>query len=330
METEKIFKRKKELIKRDPIWGELDDVFHKVIKSRGSNALATSGCMLREVERDLCSHLKPGEDFFAKYQETYPDHWKLRNLSGDISAKWHVFLKFDPEDGILILPCTYDEAIFVGNPSRDHYPKLEWTPYPNSLRKELILEDINYFFTLSYNGIRERYIPLVINIDRINKNDAKKVKRLLWKIIESNLQKGKTKKPLGEYPECAFLYHIRKEDTFQRYLKWYDLHTKEKLGFRLIAFIDNTSKTDPQRASKLLEKLKSEKYRCGEPKEGEDKIEKGVKLIYKAIHRDNYSRKTIEPLFEEYNCSTHGKNCPASCRYYKGWVGRFNRLMPTS
>lgn len=318
METEKVFNRTKELIKRDPLFHELSETFHKIINSRGSRTTG-EGCILQGVERDICSHLKTGEDFFAKYQEIYPGHWKLRNLAGDISAKWYVFLKFDPVDGILILPGTYDEVIYVGNPSLDHYPELEWTPHPDHLHKEPILADMHYFLNQTYNGKRERWIPIVINIDRINNDNTKKVRTLIWKIIKSNLQKGGTRKPPGEYQECAFLYSIRREETFQNYLRWYDLHTKEKLGFRLIALID----------SRKVKRLSENKISWGKPAEGEDKVEKGIKCIFEAIHRVKYTKEKIGPIVEEYNCPEHSRNCPTSCKYYEDWNSRFNCLMPS-
>lgn len=123
---------------------------------------------------------------------------------------------------------------------------------------------------------------------------------------------------------------IIREATFNNYLRWYDIHTTEKLSFRLIANIEKNRKNNPQCAEEILEKLKSNKIRWGISIKGEDAVEKGVKIIYKAIHRTDYSQKKIEPLIENYNCPKHKSGCPTSCKYYKNWLGRFNRLMPSN
>jgi hypothetical protein len=136
------------------------------------------------------------------------------------------------------------------------------------------------------------------------------------------------KKEIPREPkELNFLYHCH-QDKFDNYVRWYDLHTQEKLGFRPIAAWDNTQKTNPKRAEQVLQQLINCKAKCYGHIKGEDKVEKGIKLIYKAIHRDNYSAKAIEPVMKEYNCPHHGINCLTSCTYYQKWFGRFNRLNP--
>ena len=205
---------------------------------------------------------------------------------------------------------------------------MNWLPFPNPFNKKPILADINEFVTPGYAP--EIFLPILIRTSRLNNSDAKKIKRLIWDIIKANLQKGATKKPYDEYAELSFLYSLRKEDTFQKYLRWYDIHTQEKLSFRLIALIDNIYKTNPSQASEALEKFKSKKVQCGNPIKGEDKVEKGIKSIYKAIHRTDYSKKKIEPLIEKYNCPQQQNRCPSTCDYSKKWIARFNRLNPSN
>ena len=111
-------------------------------------------------------------------------------------------------------------------------------------------------------------------------------------------------------------------------MRWYDLHTQEKLGFRAIAAWQNTQETNPKRATQVMEQLIQHKAKCHGSIQSEDRIEKGVKTIYKAIHRVKYSRKDMEPIIEEYNCPHHGTGCPSSCTYYQKWLGRFDRFKP--
>lgn len=357
----KIFDRKKELIKRDPLFNDLSETLNKIcelrIKKDPFLQFRTGDPILEQMEKfnpatywrydkefyfnplaeDESAFLKRWDEFIEGHKKKYPDHWRFQKLSGSLRLKWLINFEYDFSNRkiSIIAPYTDDEVIWVGSPPFDnytthnasiHYPQLKWLPYPNDFHKEPTLADINEFVTPGYHKGSEEWLPILINTSRLNKSDAKKIKRFLWEIIETRLQKGADKKPHFESPDCAFLYRLRKEDTFQKYLKWYDIHTKEKLSFRLIAHIEKQGK---QKGAELLETLKSKKVRWGSPIKGEDKIEKGVKLIYKAIHRTDYSRKKIEPVIEGYNCPTHQKNnCPASCNYHKEWSGRFNRLNP--
>jgi len=190
-------------------------------------------------------------------------------------------------------------------------------------------------------------LPIFINLSVVDKHDIDSIRNFVTKKINEAIDAYRNDAIGNQYAkkrgvqipeENLALYQQRylksicemKKETFKEYLKWYDIHTKEKLSFRLIAHIDKISKTNPSKASEILEKLKSKKIRWGNPVRGEDKIEKGVKLTYEAIHRKKYLKKQIEPLTEEYNCPQHKKDCPTSCNYRKDWLGKFNRLMPAS
>jgi hypothetical protein len=117
---------------------------------------------------------------------------------------------------------------------------------------------------------------------------------------------------------------MRREVTFHNYLKWYDIRMKEKFSYRLIAHLDRQKKP-----GELLEKLRAKKIKWGISIKGEDKIEKGFKLIYEAIHRRKYNPRTDGDAHEEYKCSTHTETeCPVSCKYFKDWEKRFNSLNP--
>lgn len=189
---------------------------------------------------------------------------------------------------------------------------------------------------LYFVPVKEGSIFIQINPSLLTLNDAKKVKTHVWNIVEREILKRKNKEkssrkwnplaPPNEPKEIAFIYATG-EKTFRKYLKWYDIRTNEKLSFRVIAHIDKSNNSD-----ELLEKFRCKKIKWGIPVCGEDKVEKGFKLIYEAIHRKKYkhgSNETIE--IDEYRCPTHLiVECPASCKYYKKWLGRFNRLMPTA
>lgn len=183
-----------------------------------------------------------------------------------------------------------------------------------------------YLTSMDWLDDSEDVVNIQVDLRLINLNSARLIKDAVWEIVKEHLKEGKKGIPRGP-KELNFLYHCRPE-TVNNYLKWYDLHIQEKLGFRPIAAWDNTKKTNPQRAEQVLERLIHYKNKCHGHIPGEDKIEKGVKTIYLAIHRTQYSRKTIEPVFEQYNCSLHSRSCPPSCTYYQEWVDRFDRLNP--
>ena len=192
--------------------------------------------------------------------------------------------------------------------------------YPVS---SLPIEPVEYLHPINPS---EGNITIQIGLNLINTNDAKKVKNAVWDIVKEHLRGRKREIP-PEPKELNFLYRCR-QSTFDNYVRWYDIHTQEKLSFRLIAVVEDTLKKNPQKAEQSLERLKHSKVKWGTPIRGEDRIEKGVKVIYKAIHRDKYSPKTIEPVIEEYNCPHHEKSCSPSCSYYQKWIDRFNRLNP--
>ncbi len=177
-------------------------------------------------------------------------------------------------------------------------------------------------------------LTIQVDLDCITLNDSAFMRKAMWEIIKRNLmERRNAKRPvakrskgiiLNDHAELDFVY-TSKDDIFKNYLRWYDMHIREKLSFRLIALYE---KTKPEQQSFLLECIKTQKSRYGISIKGEDKIEKGIRLIYKAIHRANYSRNAVTPTLEVYDCPKHGNQCPVSCTYYKEWLARFNRLTP--
>ena len=187
-------------------------------------------------------------------------------------------------------------------------------------------------------------LTVQINLDVINQNDADFVKKNVWGITKKylNRKRNKQKLPSGEIGELTKLYSIIKEDTFNKYLRWYDYHLQHRIGFRLIAFIENQIRGDSDKAKSLIEKIikKPKKPQVGNynPRTkkvevlGEDKIEKAVKLIYKAIYREDYSKKKIEPFIEldNRNCPIHRNidSCPLNCQHLQDWYNKANKILP--
>ncbi|MFA4829264.1 MAG: hypothetical protein WC855_05055 [Thermodesulfovibrionales bacterium] len=193
-----------------------------------------------------------------------------------------------------------------------------------------IVEKIRDFY---FVPVKEGDIFIEINPSLLTLNDAKKVKTHVWNIVEREILKRKTKEksspkwnplaPPNEPKTIAFIY-ATDEKTFRKYLKWYDIRTNEKLSFRVIALIEKSKTPD-----ELLEKVRCKKIKWGIPVTGEDKVEKGFHLIYEAIHRKPYRQKNTKPPIEEYKCPTHpDTECPHSCKYFKDWENRFDRLNP--
>jgi hypothetical protein len=181
------------------------------------------------------------------------------------------------------------------------------------------------------------HLVITIGLDLINLNDMKNVKKTVQEIVTSCLKDRKdektqqTRKSINkkELSELSFL-HTMRENTFRQYLRWYDIHTQENLSFRLIAVIENIRKENISGAEKLLERFIHKRTKWGLPVKGEDRIEKGVKLIFTAIHRKTYVHKENKPaIIEKYSCPSHGNKCRPSCKYYKDWAGRFDRLNKT-
>lgn len=193
-----------------------------------------------------------------------------------------------------------------------------------------------------YMPIAPDTIALGIDIGGITKKDESQLKAEIWKIIESKIteRKGKVKGqrksiPAVRDPEELGFLSAMKDETFEDYLKWYDLHmggdyvTPKGLHFRTIALHDYIDREHPDKAEEAKRKIATErKGVIGQPVKGEDKVEKGVKLIYQAIYRKEYPSKKRMELF---NCPQHGKNCSINCMHLNKWYKEFdkrNKLRP--
>jgi hypothetical protein len=126
--------------------------------------------------------------------------------------------------------------------------------------------------------------------------------------------------------EMHFIFST-KNATFWKYVEWYDLHRFDGRSFRDIAYIARVQ--DSKRREEYAQQLKNKKKPWGgKDVEGEDNVEQGVKLIYLAIDRTPFTRRTKE--IDTYNCLEHGNACPESCEYFRRWWADFNNLHSTN
>lgn len=173
-------------------------------------------------------------------------------------------------------------------------------------------------------------IPIIIDPTTITSNDEKRIKQEVWDIVKNSISKATkengTWNPVtieGEPKELARVLRLQ-NDTFERYLNWYDLKISG-LPFRLIAFVIlNTSQEKRENVFKTL--IDSEtRYNIGDKVTGESTIRNGFNVIYQAIYRRKppAQEDAIETL-EIYNCPDHGNHCGGDCPYLKNWLTRFN------
>jgi hypothetical protein len=275
--------------------------------------------------------------FTLKRENTPPDEYE-RISKTDLPKKWNTTLWRN--EGSPNLSIGRIRKVLVGECVRSGGKKI--------VTGKNISGEVDTYYE---RRIREGNIFIIINPSLLTLNDEKKVKTHVWNMVKREILNIKEKEgikngwdplaPPGEHKEIAFIYRIG-EETFRKYLKWYDWHLQHKIGFRLIAFTENQSAGDIDKANSLIEKIikKPKKPKVGNynPSKnivavsGEDKIEKAVKLIYKAIHRKPYSKTKIVPLLylDNRNCPEHGNiaNCPFKCQYLQDWYNTANRILP--
>jgi hypothetical protein len=344
MGTETVFARKKELILRDPLYKELCETLERIHRARKSdNDKRCSDDLVFEEVKERASP-RCSEKMRKAHEARYPDHWALFKLIGAVEYKWRVTLgfKFSPPEITIDAPYVDNSTIYIGTvpyiegyegvilSDPDKYPMLNWVPYPNPFGRPPELADINEFVNRHYNKTGRTWLPIVVNVSELNKTDAKKTKRQLWSVIEAHLQKEK-RIPYLEDPACRTLYRFRKGEIFQNYLRWYDLHTWEKprLGFRLIAFLEEKHKDGMESYDDWLQALRTTKWKVSRPVKGEDRVEKGVKRMWAAIHREPYTQKKVAPLMEEWSCPVHGRNVQTGSTNHPGQMRRDGSLRIT-
>jgi hypothetical protein len=288
-------------------------------------------CIRDPLSQELIQYLgdwgKTNSNKFPDKTEVGKTKRKVLRLTKKITNKWKCTISTG----------GYDPKSWFMFPTEDIVVKNLGKEIEANLKYMLLLNKLNFLPKEQIKGTiqwKPEKGKILLEINTRTLTEKKKTETLnnIWEIISKKIPKKKTKKQWrpspkkGEDKELGFIYST-KENVFQNYLKWYDWHTEHKLKFRHIAHIDKTNKTNSIKASKILEIFKHKKIKWGISVKGEDKIEKGVKLVFKAIHRKSYSQRDIEPLIEDFNCPNHKKDeCPKNCTYLKQWEGYFNRL----
>jgi hypothetical protein len=196
-----------------------------------------------------------------------------------------------------------------------------------------LLEDI-YSWGLDVVPCSPDQIPIVIDSSTINLNDSKKIKKAFWSIVEEELRKKGASKadstwtpspPFGKPKELGFLYRS-KDETFYKYLRWYDLKD-QGLPFRLIAEIEHGSHDVEKRRTRFDEEVaRKKKTRIGMRIPGESAVRRGYQIIYEAIHRQTLpNREEDIKTLENYNCPDHEKNnCSEDCPHLRSWLAKFD------
>ena len=275
------------------------------------------------------------------------DEWtpKIQDLVAKLEKKWNVTVLFtrDQKYRFELAGRKYDNMI---DPDGIR-PLVMWMK-GKTQDQAWVGRDIEriWFYRIDASNVKEYQIDSLINcvagdrfpsddklfimidLNLVDLNDARLVKQTVWSITKEYLAKrkkeGKKKRILDEPKELLFIYDCR-EQTFQNYLRWYDIHTREKLGFRLIAFLNEICKGDNIKYEKWLEGLRSKKWKVGRSIKGEDSVGKGVKVIWAAIHRESYNREKAGPVIEEWNCPVHGNGYSPTCKDCKALHELFNR-----
>ena len=178
-------------------------------------------------------------------------------------------------------------------------------------------------------------LTIQIDLNLITLRSAPYVKDTVWKIVEKYLRDGipdnstimKTlyvmEAPGYDIEEVMYLYRCS-PSTFQKYLRWYDTHTQEKLPFRLIAFLENKRREGLKSYDEWIEKLRTTKWKVGreyikgQDAISEDAVEKAIKLIWRAIHRKTYTR--VKGELEDWTCPIHGNNLQTGSRGSPGYL----------
>lgn len=303
---------------------------------------------MSEFKEEVNKVIKEGKQFKKPLEEAFKE--KVVRLLEEIVQKWGVAIAVGKKGEL-----TYSDFYYkVRKLPRVAYRLPDGTPvdfpFPVDSWLRLTLPDGTPGEVLPYIegedleeptsllcSVQPDELPIAINLSVIDSRDIKEIQREVGKLVKEELTKRKGKKkgwepshPLHIEQELGFIYHI-KDETFQRYLKWYDLHTREKLSLRWIAHLERMSSRVRE---EVLERLKSKAKipKWGKDIEGEDAVQKGVHLIYKAIHRKEYKpyevKPEIEPEIEVYSCPFHGTDCPKDCDYILKWLRKFDKRYP--
>lgn len=343
MERKRYFKekfigdRRFELFKRDPLAYEIESLFRK---SHSDNITEDNKVTLSHRIETLARELMEKWNFhFIRHPESQHIHSE--------PFSWFTF-----SSGAFTVA---DAGEYV----KDFKKKLETEFKNQSGRSFKHFESKGWIFKYLDGGYDDRgnvyipvppgSVPIIVDIGGLTEKSKDKVTEEIWNIIKPKIKEKRTNAegqwksiPAVRDPKELGFITTMEEDIFEKYLKWYDLHmcrdnqTPKGLPFRTIAFFEFVEREHPDKFEetkrRIPERTKSIKTKSGKEKEikgyigqpvkGEDIVEKGVKLIYRAIHRKAYPSKKRQEL---YNCPQHRNVCPHNCPYLKKWMYDFNK-----
>ncbi len=190
-------------------------------------------------------------------------------------------------------------------------------------------------------------IPILIDIGGITKKDKALILKQVWDILEPTNEQKKSKERRWRLPpqigtplNLFFSINCPKRN-FRTYLRWYDQHMNSmenkpwRKRFRNIAFHEFLREARHEEIDQGLSIIDNRKKSIrstsgekvirgfiGEHLHKEDKVGYAIKVIYEAIHRKPYPKKSKQ---EVYNCPDHGNKCPKSCPHLKSFMRKFNK-----
>jgi len=295
--------RKKALISRDPLTKEL----------------------LKKLDEFRPNKSKPSEEEIETIRQRLADKWNVGIIVTGAAKPFvtglPVIKNHTKTDCLSPVKFSYDGTTIQEMEPLIIINNIAWNP-------------VESFYPFTTGILRESKvgtIELCINLNLLDQNDAAEIKQAVWSIIKKHLPKNKPKGKVVDIKELSFIYD-EKQETFNNYIQWYDWHINELLGFRVIAFLKKEIEKGNTDVKDLINKLQNKQFPIGTRKsyKGEDNVEKGIKLIYEAIHRKKYpAKKDRHETFLDDDCPVHSPNkCPVSCKHWGKLYDKFNKLIP--
>ena len=331
--------RRFELFKRDPLTIEMESFFRKSLLDN-----------LSQTEKEtLSSHVeKLWKELMKKWNCYLIRNWGWKEIPDIIKPTGYLnFIRNWDGQSEPFACYTFSSGAFTVVDAREYIKEFLEKLWPEELEE---VETKGWTFRYLDGGYDDRgnvyipippgSIPLIIDAGGLTEKDKNKVTEEIWNIIKPEIKerRGKAKgqrsiPAVRDSKELGFITTLSDGD-FAKYLKWYDLHT-QGYTFRKIAYYEYLEKNHPDIAEEAKRKIENRtktiksrigkertiKGFIGEPIKGEDNVEKGVKLIYQAIHRKPYPSKEKQTPF---NCPEHGNEYNEDCQHCKKWFKKFN------
>lgn len=303
IKPDQIHQRKIELIKRDPLTQE----WNKLNREEGEariNYLFIGNPI--EYESDTSNRL---EDIARELERK----WNINLLPAPGNQDDPLLgLKINAYPNATVFDATdYIKERFISmlkrSLNKSHYRDLlerrDWIFFPG----EGGFERGNYFEKV-YIPILKGQIPIIIDPGGVNEKNITEVLAQVRNILKKRIKERKSKipgqrKPLpqvGNPPELGFIYSSG-EETFYKYLIWYDLKMAGGLSFRLIALCELKIPDKEKRQQKLKELSEEKKLKIGKSVRGESNVRTGFNKIFRAVHRTRPPSKESDIQGEQYS-----------------------------